>query len=200
MLLHTECTPELVESAKPDVVVVATGSVPLVPEIPGNDGQNVFTSWEVLEGKDGIGDNVVVVGGVEGHQPPLTIAENLADKGKKVTILSRLPVPGYDIDFITTVAQPLYTRLFRKKIKFKTFVELREIRGSTLVIANAFTNEEETLEGIDTVVFAMGGRASNEVYRSLKGKVKELYIVGDCVAPRRIPQAIYEAAKIGRQI
>jgi len=198
--LNSEFTPETAEVVKPDVIVVATGSVPLIPPIPGSKGPNVLTSWEVLEGKQIVGRNVVVVGGLDGHQPPLTIAENLADKGKKVILLSELPVPGMDIEFLTAVAQPLYTRLFEKKVQFKTFTQLKEIRGTTLIVANRFTKEEESIEGIDAVVFSMGGKANTALYRALKGKVKELYMTGDCEAPRRIPQAIYSGHMRGRQI
>ena len=56
------------------------------------------------------------------------------------------------------------------------------------------------IEGVDTVVLVMGKRANDGVYFALKGKVGELYRVGDCVAPRKITEAIYEGEIVGREL
>jgi pyruvate/2-oxoglutarate dehydrogenase complex dihydrolipoamide dehydrogenase (E3) component len=48
---------------KPDAVIIATGSKPSIPEIPGIDGQNVITAQDVLSGKVDTDHNVIVVGG-----------------------------------------------------------------------------------------------------------------------------------------
>jgi len=42
--------------------------------------------------------------------------------------------------------------------------------------------------------------ADNQIYKSLRGKVKELHAIGDCVAPRWIETAIYEGSKAGREV
>ncbi|GAG12081.1 unnamed protein product, partial [marine sediment metagenome] len=65
---------------------------------------------------------------------------------------------------------------------------------------NTITNAEKVIEDIDTVVLVYGGQAENQLYRVLKGKVKELYAIGDCLAPRRVEQAIYEGHKVAREI
>jgi hypothetical protein len=46
----------------------------------------------------------------------------------------------------------------------------------------------------------MGNRAEDSLYKALKGRVKELYRIGDCVAPRKIDMAILEGDKAGRMI
>jgi hypothetical protein len=46
----------------------------------------------------------------------------------------------------------------------------------------------------------MGNRTEDSLYFSLKGKVKELYRIGDCVAPRKVDMAILEGDKVGRSI
>lgn len=61
--LDTEATPELIDSIKPDAVVIASGGVPVVPGILGIDGSNVYGIADVLGGKSGLEKkNVVVVG------------------------------------------------------------------------------------------------------------------------------------------
>ena len=50
--VSNEATPEEVRRLKPDVVILATGGVPVIPkEIPGSDGKNVVTAWDVLTGQ-----------------------------------------------------------------------------------------------------------------------------------------------------
>ena len=62
--LNADVSLELVEKVKPDVVVLATGSTPMIPEIPGADSRKVINAWEVLSGKAKIdGEKVVVIGG-----------------------------------------------------------------------------------------------------------------------------------------
>jgi hypothetical protein len=53
-------------------------------------------------------------------------------------------------------------------------------------------------EGYDTIVLAAGNAADDKLYFNLKGKVKELYRVGDCVAPRKTDMAIVEGHRVGR--
>ena len=52
----------------------------------------------------------------------------------------------------------------------------------------------------DAVVYAMGNTVEDSLYKSLKGRARGLYRVGDCVAPRKIDMAILEGDKVGRQI
>ena len=52
----------------------------------------------------------------------------------------------------------------------------------------------------DNVVLVMGKQPNDALYVELKGKVREIYRVGDCVAPRRITDAIYEGNLVGRKL
>ena len=49
----------------PDVVIVATGSRPVIPGIPGAEGNNVVTVHDVLTFKVTTGHKVVVAAGAE---------------------------------------------------------------------------------------------------------------------------------------
>lgn len=60
--LNKEVTADEVLNRRPDVVILATGSIPTIPEIPGVEKENVMTIWEVLKGKK-VGNKVVIAGG-----------------------------------------------------------------------------------------------------------------------------------------
>jgi len=192
--LETEVTPEMVMEIGPDAVVVATGSVPLELDLPGGDQKNVVEPRSVLEGKVEVGQNVVVIAG-EHNMQALTTADSLAEKGKKVQVITDAFYAGSQAPLGT--CQAVHTRLLRAGATITVLTEVKEIRDNTVITRNVFTDVEGRIEGVDTVVAAMGGKADNSLYRSLMGRVKDLYAVGDCVQPRLIPQATLDGLRVG---
>lgn len=189
-------TPEVVESEHPDAVVVATGSIPLMPEISGGDGCHTVEVREVLEGRTAVGQNVVVIAG-EHHTEALTTADFLAaEKGKKVEILTDALQAGSTVDSHTL--EVLYTRLLSKGVIITPLTKVKEVQGNTIITYNVLTGSERRIEGVDTIVAAMGGKADDTLYRCLKGKAKELYSVGHCLAPRKLRDSILDGATVGR--
>jgi 2,4-dienoyl-CoA reductase (NADPH2) len=53
---------------------------------------------------------------------------------------------------------------------------------------------------VDTIVLAIHRRAESGLYNALKGRVKELHRIGDCLAPRRAHAAIIEGERAGRTL
>jgi len=200
--LNREATADTVDAERPDAVIVATGSEPLrtffnprrfVEEsIKGIDQENVVTLWDVLLGKKDVGRSVVMVDG-EGHYRTLAVAEHLAAQGRKVRILA--PTRTLISEVINTVDGPMmFRRLRAQNVVLTPSAAVKEISGNRVVTSN------ETIEGVDTVVWAIGCKANDSLYFTLKGKVKELYRVGDCVAPRLVDSAIWEGEMVGRRV
>jgi pyruvate/2-oxoglutarate dehydrogenase complex dihydrolipoamide dehydrogenase (E3) component len=195
--LSVEATVDLVLAEHPDAVVVATGSHPHVPPVPGSDGKHVVTARDVLGGDTRIGANVVVIDDVHTEEA-LSTAELMLDQGKRVEVISALFYVGQDIG-ITSVA-PLYARLYAKGVVLTPCCELRAIEGSTVVVGNVFSGGERRIESVDTVVLAAGSRSTDALYRALKGQVPALHAAGDCVAPRGVHQAILDGTRVARAI
>jgi len=207
MILGKEVTPEVVDEVKPDAVVVATGAEyvktgftafrPQMPSIPGAEQENVVTPEAILRGQVKAGKKVVILD-EDGFIVPLGIAELLASEGSQVEVLSRMLYVGMDLDGNTLTM--VYSRNFKEGVKLSPLTYMKEISGNNVVAFHVFSKEERKIEGVDTVVLATRRKANNELYERLKGRVAELYAVGDCVAPRRLGMAIYEGQKIGRQL
>jgi len=195
--LDIKVTMGVVRAQNPDVVIVATGSTPFVPDIPGADGGNVVNVWDVLEERVGVGRRVVVVDGDKGQQGCST-AEFLADQGKEVELLSRSLHVGADIDSHTWPL--LRRRLIEKGVVLSPHTWVKRITEDKVLVYDLLTFAEKEIEGVDTVVLALGGKANDDLYRSLKGQVKELYAMGDCVVPRTVEKAIYEGHRVARCI
>ena len=74
-------------------------------------------------------------------------------------------------------------RLLQKGVTFTTDYAVMEIKGREVNGFNVYSNEWYTIGGYDSIVLAMGNRVEDALYKALKGKVRELYRIGDCVAP-----------------
>ena len=183
----------LVEKA--DAVVVATGSAPYIPDLPGLEQDNVLTVWEVLMGTKPVGQRVVIIDD-DGNWPSVLTAMHLAEQGKQLTIVTPMVQLGIHID--PPNYSVFYSLFYEKGAQILTTMNLKSVAGNTVIISNAFTEQETRLEPVDTVILALGWRAHADLYYSLKGKVPESHCIGDCVAPRDIGMAIYSAELIGR--
>lgn len=203
VVLNTRVTPEMVEENQPDAVVVATGSTPLrngvssltTTPIPGHDKDSVATVHDILLGNAEAGENVVIFE-TEGRIKGLAIAELLADQGSKVKIVTTLPFVGFRLDVsILTLA---YQRVLSRGVEFITSTVLNEILDKTVVLSNLYVFPPQHRKiNADTVVLITGGKANEYLYFALKGKVKELYRIGDCVAPRTIDRAVHDGYQVG---
>lgn len=180
----------------PDAVVIAAGARPLIPDIEGARGANVVTAWDILWGKAPDGRRFAVIDGDKEDQVAVGAAEYLADSGKEVEIISRLPYVGKDMDILNFV--PVYKRLLEKGVKLTPHTGVRGINDHQVVLYNVYTGAQESRRDVDVVVFAAGRVAEDGLYWALKGKIGNLHRIGDCLAPRSVLSAIGEGNRVGR--
>ncbi|MBT3310498.1 MAG: FAD-dependent oxidoreductase [Desulfobacteraceae bacterium] len=206
--LDTEVTPEMVKESNPDAVIVATGSIPrrksftgipsFDPDIQdpvGSEQSNVLTSLDLLENEAETGRKVIVADDGEGNWKAVSIAELLFDRGKDVELVTPLE---FARDLTAERRIPVLKRFLKKGIKITPYTMIREIKDKTVVLYNIYSRQETIVEDVDNVVLAYFHQANDALYFDLKGKVKELYRIGDCMAPRMIGDAIREGEKIAR--
>ena len=193
----TEATLDSILAEEPDAVVVASGSSPLPPDVPGADTGPVVFAEDVLTQKVDWGDNILVLD-QDGHNQGPAVAEHLAEQGKKVEIVSDLFSIGEDIDHFT---KPLvYKRLLTRGVILSPNTAVKEIREDQVVLKNVYSEEERVIDGVSTIVYAGLRKAEDSLYTQLKGRVAQLFLVGDAMAPRKIHDAILEGTRAGRQI
>lgn len=190
-----------------DAVLIATGAAPLktghtparpeVETLPGVTQDNVKTVFDVFADGRQIGQNVVVVDEFGEMEATMT-AEYLADQGKTVEIVTRLPYVGMNIEPLSF--DPQMERLVERKVACTPFALVKEISGKTLITTHLYTKAERRIENVDTVVLVMGKRTNDGLYFALKGKIPQLQRVGDCVAPRKVTEAIYEGEMVAREL
>jgi pyruvate/2-oxoglutarate dehydrogenase complex dihydrolipoamide dehydrogenase (E3) component len=193
--LGVEVTPQLVTNMKPDVVILAIGAEPLIPDIPGIKGKNIVRSIDVLSGKIEIKNQKVVIAG--GGMIGTEVGEFLLNRDNKVIIVEMLPIIASDMEPLNR--QGLLEALEGKDITILTNKEIIEITEKGVVVIDKRSGEIQVTEG-DIVVVALGSKPVSSLAEKLDGKVAELYTVGDCNEPRRLEQAIYEGSLVARRI
>lgn len=197
--LGIEADEEKILKEKPDVVIVATGSVPKEKPFSGNYSfPDVVNTQQVLLDEVQTGEKVLLID-LDGHHQATGTAELLADRGKKVHMVT----PSLFVGSKLGPLQDLYLarqRLATKGVTFTPDIAVLEIQGKVAKGLNVYSNKMIDFEGYDTIVLAAGNRSNDSLYFALKGKVRELYRVGDCVAPRKVDMAVHEGHMVGRKI
>jgi len=192
-----EATKDLVVQQRPDAVVIATGALPSLPDIPGADGPNVVTAWDVLSERVQVGERVLLVDYL-GYERAATVALFLAERGKQVEIVTEGPYVGHRTDEITRTF--LYQQMLDNGVILTPRMQVIAIEEGGVVLRNVFTGAQYTTEGIDNVVAVTPGRANDHLFHALKDLVGEIHVVGDCYTPRDLEAAILEGQRIGRQL
>jgi 2-enoate reductase len=189
--LGRAATAGLVAEMNPDVVIIATGSVPRLPDISGVEASNVFNMVDLFQEERDPGDDVIVAGG---GLCGCETAAYLAGQGKKVTIVEmadELMPEGVNINTMMGV----HALLAQRGVEVLTGATLVEVnRGSAVVEASGGARELKA----DSVVAATGFAADLTLRDALEGRVPEVVAIGDCSDPRNILGAIWEGFHAAR--
>lgn len=206
--LGVEAEAVTITSEAPDAVVVSNGARHVKPSLTAGGEflqllaeyaqleAEVFTVPEVLEGKAILGKEVAVFD-TAGDQEAASTAELIADKGKKVVFITPHHYVGMSLD--PSNFFPIHMRFYEKGITVITHSFVKDVKGKSVTILNVYTGQERMIKA-DSLVVNVGKEAEDELYHSLKGKVKELHRAGDCVSPRSIETAIWEGELVGRRL
>lgn len=184
---------DTVKEVEPDVVVLATGATPTIPDIRGIGEGNVLTAMDILAGKEKVGEKVVILGG---ELVACDIAEFLAENDIKAVIVRRGPKVAASLSPFQRDGV-LYKLGAKGVIMFKG-CKYEKITKAGLVIFDA-KGERQIIEA-DTIVIATGFRSDDELAKELTGKVNTFFRIGDCVEPRKIIDAIHEGSQVGYEI
>ena len=188
--LNTEASKNIVDTLKPDAIIVATGAKPIRPQISGIDGKNVMYATEVYYHPEKTGKKVVVIGGgLVGCE----VGSHLANTGHEVEILEMGPeLAPEDNGF--------------HHCGMMAFWEDKPIHGYTDTRVTKITdqgvwaetkNGQEILFEADTVIYSVGSRADTSVTEEMQNYCYDVVPVGDCLKSGRIVDAVgsgYHAA------
>jgi 2,4-dienoyl-CoA reductase (NADPH2) len=197
---------------QPDVVILATGGMPALPDIPGINNPKVMSPVKLHRQLKfflrylnprvirrltrfylPVGKRVVIIGGgINGCE----LAEFLVKRGRQVTIVDSAEVLGEGL--INHLKNQLFWWFNRKGVNLLPGVKPVEITDKGLIV---LTREgyRRTLKA-DSIIPAMPLKPNSEMLNDLKGKVKEVYAIGDCLEPHLIVDAIAGGYRTGRSL
>jgi mycofactocin system FadH/OYE family oxidoreductase 2 len=192
-----EVTTEMILAQRPHTVVIATGAHTgsgLLP-IPGHDLPHVTDIRRVLAGEPVEGQRVVVVDETDSHGV-FSVVELLASAGKKVEVVTEDFYAGRDL--VATHDLVLWKqRVLPHGIVVTPHTTVVRIEPGKVIVVDRFVEGERELLA-DSIVLGTYERPSQELYMALKDHIPRLFRIGDCVAPRRIEQAILEGRRVGK--
>lgn len=173
-----------------DKIILATGSAPARPPIPGIDGKNVVTSDEVLAMKELPDSFVIIGGGVIGME----FTTLFATLGKKVTVIEMMPsiLPGVDADIVNS----LKASLKKKGVSIINNAKVTGIEGGDTVSVSYELNGKSEVATGSVCVVSVGRRAMTagigleelgikmnrafvEVDSCMQTSIKNIYAIGD---------------------
>jgi len=183
--LNTPVTKEYVEKENVDALIIAVGSEPLVPNIPGLKGDNVIVVNNYYLEKDKVSDQVVVLGGgLAGCEAAI----HLAQEGKDVHLVEMKTELASDANIRH---RPILLNEIEKN-KIHVYTGYKGLRVTEKGVVCVDTAGEEHLIPGTTVICALGQRARRDMVENLIDCALYVAQIGDCVSPSTITTAIYQ--------
>lgn len=181
--MNTEATKALVEKENPYAVIIATGSTPLVPPIPGLKGDNVIVVNDYYKEKDKVTDHVVVFGGgLAGCE----CAIHLGMEGKHVELVEMRDQLAVDAN---VRHRPLLLAQVDKYVKAHTGLKGLEVTSNGILCEDKDGNKV-TIEGT-TVICALGQRSTTKAVEELQDTAPFVRVIGDAAKVSTITNAVY---------
>jgi len=181
--LNTVVTKEYVESEAPDALIIACGSMPVVPPVPGLGGDNVIIVNNYFLESEKVSDDVVVFGGgLAGCE----IAVKLGMEGKNVHIVEMRDCLAPDANIRH---RPLLMAEIEKYVTVHTSCKGLEVREDGVLCENS-AGEREVIPG-KTVICALGQRSNTETVQELLDSAPFVRVIGDASKVSTITNAVY---------
>lgn len=188
---------DILRAERPDAVILATGAVPHVPDLPTDGDMPIVTAWQVLTGEAKVGGRVVVADWRCDWIGP-GLAELLARAGSSVV----LAVNGLHAGEVL----PLYVRddiaahLHRLRVDVRPYMRLFGTAGDTVFLQHTPSGEAVEVAGVDAVILSLGHRPVDGLAQTVEAMGIALHMAGDCLAPRTAEEAVFEGLKAGRSV
>ncbi len=181
--LNTEVTKEYAEKEQADALIIAVGSAPLVPPIPGLQGDNVVIVNNYYLEKEKVGKNVVVFGGgLAGCE----CAIHLGMEGKNVHLVEMRDELAPDAN---VRHRPLLLKEVEKYVTVHTGYKGLEVTREGIVCEDS--NKERHLVPGDTVICALGQRSRTDMVDQLQDGAPFVRVIGDAAKVSTITNAVY---------
>ena len=185
--LDAEVTPEIVAGWDADaVVLVATGAVPVVEDVPG---AVTVPLAEAVRAGAALAGPVVVVDELE-DEPVYAFVAALAARGTAVSLITRREAPARRVAYVSRIGTS--RRLDEAGVEVHALVEPVRVQGGRLVVRHVYSGRERDLGPVGTVVLAGPAAPGPHPAGAREGAI----VIGDASSPRSYVAVSQEAHDI----
>ena len=195
--IHTgeTVTSEQLRNMDADVIILATGSVPVMPNVPGMDDKKVLGCMEAFAHPEKVGQKVMVIGGgLVGCEMALDYAQD----GKEVMVVEALPKilsagilsPIPNGQMIPDLFEHHHVTVLEKH-------RLSAVENGKVILES--DGQKKVLDA-DTVVIAVGFRPAPSMAQELQGCGAVVYEIGDGQKVSTILHAVWDGYEVGNNI
>jgi pyruvate/2-oxoglutarate dehydrogenase complex dihydrolipoamide dehydrogenase (E3) component len=180
---------------KYDVLIIAVGSTPIIPEIGTIDNRSIMTADEYIGLRNLTGKKSIIMGGgIIGLQ----CADLLTETNEDVEVLVIEKESSVARDVGNTEKKMILTRILRKGVRILLNAKVLKIHGNIVTVERDGLKENFSF---DHIIFALG-RSPRKITipDSIKNKFQEIHFIGDCLEPRKIYDAVRDAFELGLKI
>lgn len=190
--ITAEATVKTVCETAPDVVIAATGQRAMKLEEAGIRGQADYTAAQVLGKEVAVTGPVVIIGGdVTG----IETADYLAERGEEVVVMEQGEHAAGSVP--TVPRRLLLERVQKQGVRVETCCRVVEVAGGSVL---AMRGDEQVCVEAGTVISAVGWTPRTELFHALQGRVEKLHLIGDARQGGHAQAAVYDGARIGREV
>ena len=195
IVLGTEVNPDTIKVEAPDVLILAVGAKPIMPDIKGICGNNVLDVSAVDRGDVETGQKVVICGaGLSGTE----CAIGLALEGKDVTLVDMLQEDLF-YNEASQFSKPVMNRLLSdNKVKLISESTVEEIAEDGVTVKDS-AGKSKKLK-CDSVVIAFGVSKDEDLIAALSDVIPETYVIGDAEKTGMIGDAVSSAFWLTKDI
>lgn len=187
--METEVDIGMINKDRPEVVFLATGSIPLQElGIQGVETVRAFSPTDILGGGVDVGNSVVVIGG---GSTGCEIGYELADGKTDVTVCEQLSELATDL--FKANRDMLFELLKDRGVKTLTNCRVERVSPGKVIYQLSSGRRGEIKA--DSIILAAGRQSVSGLLSKMDGLEKECYAIGDCLSPRKVKDAIWEAYK-----
>jgi pyruvate/2-oxoglutarate dehydrogenase complex dihydrolipoamide dehydrogenase (E3) component len=195
--LGTPVGHDVVDAEAPDAIVIATGANVRRPALDLGETSHVVDAWQVLNGEANVGARVVIADW-RCDWVGIGLAEMLAQNGSAVTLAVNGTMPGQTIQ--QYVRDRGIGRILKLGVEIVAWARPYGADESSVYLQNTLNGEPIVIDGVDTLVLAMGHESETSLEESLADLDIPRHVIGDCLTPRTAEEAVLEGLKAGTTV
>ncbi len=195
--LNTPVDKALIEAEKPDAIIIASGAVPYRPEVDISAETHAVDAWQVLKAEVKPGASVVIADW-RCDWVGMGLAEKIAREGSHVRLCVDGELAGQNLQ--KYLRWHWSGELHKLGVEVIPYARLFGADGDTAYFQHTTSGEAIICENMNTLVIAQGHAPVVTLQQDLAGANIEVHLVGDCLSPRSVEEAVYEGVMVAKSV